>query len=66
MRERRIGRNVADELAATGRSYVVIDADTRSIERHLAHHPKTMFVHGDACDDDVVLKKHVALRAYSR
>jgi len=55
----RVGRNVANELASTRRSYVVIDEDMRSIEAHLEHHPETMHIHGDASDDDVLAKAHI-------
>jgi len=55
----RVGRNVANELAATSRPYVVIDEDIRSIEAHLEHHPDTMSIHGDASDDDVLTRAHI-------
>ena len=59
----RVGRNVANELATTGRPYVVIDEDIRGIEAHLERHPDTMYIHGDACDDDVLLKAHIETAA---
>jgi voltage-gated potassium channel len=55
----RVGRNVANELAATSRPYVVVDEAMSSIEAHLEHHPDTMHIHGDACDDDVLIKAHI-------
>jgi len=55
----RVGRNVANELAATRRPYVVVDEAMPNIEMHLEHHPDTMHIHGDACDDDVLLKAHI-------
>jgi voltage-gated potassium channel len=55
----RVGRNAANELATTGRPYVVIDEDIRGIEAYLERHPDTMYIHGDACDDDVLIKAHV-------
>ncbi len=55
----RVGRNVANELSATRRSYVVIDPDMHEIETHLEKHPHTLYVHGDATDDDVLIKAHV-------
>lgn len=55
----RVGRNVANELAATHRPCVVIDEDMRSIDAYLEHHPDTMYIHGDACDDDVLLRAHI-------
>lgn len=55
----RVGRNVANELSATRRPYVVVDDDLHGIETHLEHHPDTVYIHGDACDDDVLLKAHI-------
>ncbi len=59
----RVGRNVANELAATHRPYMVIDEDIHNVEVYLERHPDTMYVHGDACDDDVLLKAHVETAA---
>jgi voltage-gated potassium channel len=55
----RVGRNIANELAATRRSYVVIDENMQCIETHLERHPDTFYVLGDACDDDVLVKAHI-------
>jgi voltage-gated potassium channel len=55
----RVGRNVANELVATQRTYVAIDEAAQSIESHLEHHPDAMHVDGDATDDDVLLKAHI-------
>ena len=55
----RVGRNVANELAATGRPYVVVDEAMQSIETHLEHFPATRHIHGDACDDDVLIRAHI-------
>jgi voltage-gated potassium channel len=59
----RVGRNVAQELAATGRTYVVIDEDMRSVEVHLEKHPEQVYIHGDASDDDVLQKAHIETAA---
>lgn len=59
----RVGRNVANELAATGRPYVVVDEDMRSIQTHLERHPDIMYLHGDASDDDVLIKAHIETAA---
>ncbi|MBI3935870.1 MAG: NAD-binding protein [Betaproteobacteria bacterium] len=59
----RVGRNVAHELERTGRAYVVIDENTVSIETHLEKYPDTMFVHGDASDDDILHKGHAETAA---
>ena len=55
----RAGRNVAHELAVTHRPYVIVDSDMTEIEKHLEKHPQTLYVHGDATDDDLLLKAHV-------
>lgn len=55
----RIGRNVANELAATHRPYVVIDEDINSINLHLEKYPDQMYIHADACDDDILHKAHI-------
>jgi voltage-gated potassium channel len=55
----RIGRNVADELAATRRTYVVIDEDIASINVHLEKYPDQLYIHADACDDEVLKKAHI-------
>jgi voltage-gated potassium channel len=59
----RVGRNVAHELAVTGRPYVVVDPDLHEVETHLEKHPQTLYVQGDATDDDVLLKAHVETAA---
>jgi voltage-gated potassium channel len=55
----RVGRNVAHELTATHRTYVVVDEDMHSIETHLEKYPGHMYIHGDASDDDVLQKAHI-------
>ena len=55
----RVGRNVADELAATHRRYVVIDEDIASINLHLEKYPDQLYIHADACDDDVLERAHI-------
>lgn len=52
----RVGSNVAEELAATGRAYVVVDENMQQIERHLERYPDDLYVHGDASDDTVLEK----------
>lgn len=59
----RVGRNVAHELSVTHRIYAVIDPDMHEIDTHLEKHPRTLYVHGDATDDDVLLKAHVETAA---
>jgi voltage-gated potassium channel len=55
----RVGRNVAQELISTQRTYVVVDEDMRSIETHLEKFPGHAYIHGDASDDDVLQKAHI-------
>jgi voltage-gated potassium channel len=55
----RVGRNVAHELDATNRTYVVIDEDINAINTHLERHPNQMYIHGDGSDDDILQKAHI-------
>jgi voltage-gated potassium channel len=59
----RVGRNVANELSATKRPYVIVDPSMANIELHLEKHANTLHVHGDATDDDMLLKAHVETAA---
>ena len=59
----RVGRNVANELSSTLRPYVVVDPSLANIELHLEKHANTLYVHGDATDDDMLLKAHVETAA---
>ena len=55
----RVGRNVAHELEATKRSYVVIDEDMNPINIYLEKYPSQMFIHGDGSDDDILQRAHI-------
>jgi voltage-gated potassium channel len=55
----RVGRNVANELSSTRRTYVVVDEDMHAIEAHLEKFPGHLYVHGDASDDDVLKRAHI-------
>ena len=55
----RVGGNVAHEMAATGRAYVMIDEDMHAIERQLERFPGHVYIHGDASDDEVLQKAHI-------
>ncbi|MET0577764.1 MAG: TrkA family potassium uptake protein, partial [Ilumatobacteraceae bacterium] len=48
----RVGRAIARELEAAGKEVVVVDHDPERIASITSH----LFVHGDASDDDVLLK----------
>jgi voltage-gated potassium channel len=47
----RVGGNVAEELLATNRQFVVIERDLGAIEQWLDRHPDTLHLHDDAADD---------------
>jgi len=51
----RVGGNVANELAMTGRSFVLIDSKQANIERHLGKYPDQIYLEGDASDNDMLL-----------
>lgn len=51
----RVGRNVADELVATQRQFVVIDTDEARLAAQLEHLPNLLHLAGDASDDDILL-----------
>ncbi len=51
----RVGSNVANELAMTGRDCVVIDGDWAHLESYLEKHPTQLYLHGDASDNDMLL-----------
>ncbi len=55
----RVGRNVANELAATRRTHVVIDEDIHSINLYLEKHPDQLYIHADACDDEILQRAHI-------
>lgn len=55
----RVGSNVASELAATRRSFVVIEKDRAALDACLEHHPATLYLHDDAADDDALRRAGV-------
>lgn len=50
----RVGTNVALELLKTKRSFVVIESDRAALDRWLEHQPDTLYLNGDAADDDAL------------
>ncbi len=59
----RVGANVAEELLATQRAFVVIERDAQAIERWEERHPGTLFLHDDAADDDALRRAGVVKAA---
>lgn len=55
----RVGHNIANELSATKRPYIVIDEDMQIIDAHLERHPDAVYLQGDGSDDDVLIKAHI-------
>ena len=56
----RVGRNVAAELEATNRHYVAIDEDPTLLEAQHEKKPGLLAMHGDASDDDVLIRANLA------
>jgi len=52
----RVGRNVAGELEATNRHFVAIDEDVNRLLEYKERNPGLLYIHGDASDDDVLLR----------
>lgn len=50
----RVGTNVLNELAATGRECVVIEPAKESLDAMLEVYPKQRYLHGDGGDDELL------------
>lgn len=50
-----IGSNVAQELALTGREFVMVDMNKANLQNYVEQHPAQLFVLGDATDNEVLL-----------
>jgi voltage-gated potassium channel len=59
----RVGDNVTRELAVTARPYVVIDTDRQHLDDHCEQYPGTCYLHGDASEDDVLIRAGLARAA---
>ncbi|WP_227815143.1 potassium channel family protein [Nitrogeniibacter aestuarii] len=59
----RVGRNVAEELDATHRPYVVIDADEERLAAARERQPDLLCLAGDASDDDLLLAANIEAAA---
>jgi len=55
----RVGTNVAHELVATNRQFVVIEHAQEQIDAYLEKYPDIPHLHGDASDDDLLLSAGV-------
>lgn len=51
-----LGRHIVNELAATNRSYVVVDVDRDRIESLQQLFPQVVFIDGDATNEEILLK----------
>lgn len=56
----RVGRNVALELDATHRRYMVIDENMLTLREHKDKDPDLLYLHGDASDDDLLIAANIA------
>ena len=52
----RVGSNVANELVVTGRPFVGVEEAPAAIELFNEKHPKSIVMHGDCSDDDILLR----------
>lgn len=55
----RVGRNVAHELESTNRHFVAIDENLALLEEQKERLPGLLFLHGDASDDDVLMRANL-------
>jgi voltage-gated potassium channel len=56
----RVGTNVAHELEATGRRYVIIESNKEAIERYLERYPKALHIHADSSEDSALTDAGIA------
>ncbi len=56
----RVGRNVGDELLATGYRFVAIEQNPSEIDQFLVRHPNLLYLQGDASDDDLLARADIA------
>ena len=51
----RVGTNVLNELIATGRSSVVIEPQSASLDAMREAYPRQLYLHGDGADDELLI-----------
>ncbi len=56
----RVGSNVTQELLNTKRQFVVIEKDRPALDNWLEDHPRTLYLHDDAADDEALRKAGLA------
>ncbi|MDP2731091.1 MAG: potassium channel protein [Dehalococcoidales bacterium] len=54
-----VGSNIAKELDATGRQYVIVDVNKNKVARHLELLRAAVFIEGDATDNETLVKAGV-------
>lgn len=59
----RVGSNVARELFSTDRAFVIIDSNQAHIDTFRERHPDTVFLHGDAAEDAMLVDAGIARAA---
>ena len=55
----RVGRNVAQELEASGRHFIAIDEKIEQLETQAEKKHGLLYIHGDAVDDDVLIEANI-------
>ena len=59
----RVGTNVAHELHVTDRAFVALEDAQPAIEAFLEKYPRTLVMHGDSSDDEVLKRAGIARAA---
>ena len=59
----RVGTNVAQELALTGRPYVIVDIAQQKIDSFRERYPDSLWLHGDAAEDQILSDGGIARAA---
>ncbi|MDD2722193.1 MAG: TrkA family potassium uptake protein [Gallionella sp.] len=50
-----VGSNVVRGLELSGQSFVIVDVEHKHLEEYVAAHPNSLYVMGDATDDEILL-----------